>query len=125
MAGVIRRHIESRHRRGAKGERMKQFTHDCDLCKFLGHFIGHDVYLADHLSTGASLIARFGDEGPDYHSMPLALFQKQIRENIVWGAGHIGRDVSLPFHEILFHANPVPHFQAWLLALAVNYPGAN
>lgn len=41
------------------------FRHDCRCCTFLGHDAG-----ADHYVCRGSLIARTGDDGPDYHSMP-------------------------------------------------------
>ena len=53
------------------------FTHDCDKCRFLGTIpsANHgtvDLYVCtnDADPLGPSLIARFGDEGPDYASQP-------------------------------------------------------
>lgn len=42
-----------------------QFQHDCERCTFHGVFQGHDVY-----TCSDSVIARFGDDGPDYKSLP-------------------------------------------------------
>lgn len=41
------------------------FTHDCDACVFLGHAEGCDHYICND-----SLIARDGNDGPEYTSMP-------------------------------------------------------
>lgn len=46
-----------------------KFKHDCESCKFLGHFHDHDVY-----QCGTSLIARYSDEGHEYHSWPKSVF---------------------------------------------------
>lgn len=42
-----------------------KFAHDCETCKFLGHFYDHDVYTCDH-----SVVARYSDEPSEYSSMP-------------------------------------------------------
>lgn len=42
-----------------------QFQHDCDCCTFHGVLDGHDIY-----AHGESIIARFGDDGPEYTSGP-------------------------------------------------------
>lgn len=51
----------------------KKFTHDCDCCIFLGHAKGRDWYSCSNSQSilGRSIIARFGDDGPDYSSCPL------------------------------------------------------
>lgn len=43
------------------------FTHDCEECTFLGVYYDHDVY-----TCRGSIIARFGDDGPEYASMSIA-----------------------------------------------------
>jgi hypothetical protein len=65
-----------------------QFQHDCDRCKFLGHFFGHDVYvcLSDESTRGGAYygttIARFSSEPSEYHSSPLHMMEGDfIREN--------------------------------------------
>lgn len=51
---------------------MANFQHDCDACQFLGEYESDKKY--DLYQTGnGSVLARFGDEGPDYTSMPLSL----------------------------------------------------
>jgi hypothetical protein len=51
------------------------FTHDCDVCRFLGSEHGHDLYFCP--SPGGvefgSVVARFGSEGRDYASMPVGV----------------------------------------------------
>lgn len=42
-----------------------KFEHDCEDCAFLGHFYDHDVY-----RCGRSILARYGNEGGEYQSMP-------------------------------------------------------
>ena len=38
------------------------FTHDCDVCTFLGHFNGYDLYV--HATEGIkTVIARNGEDG--------------------------------------------------------------
>lgn len=41
------------------------FTHDCNNCEFLGTFENHDLYFCDIEQT---VIARYGNDGPDYMS---------------------------------------------------------
>lgn len=45
----------------------KQFEHDCDNCVFLGNALGADLYVCVG-SMITSVIARYGDDGPDYIS---------------------------------------------------------
>ena len=42
-----------------------QFTHDCEVCKFLGHQGGHDLYYCEREPT---VVARYGSDGPEYTS---------------------------------------------------------
>lgn len=44
-----------------------QFKHDCDQCRFLGTFNDHDLYFCSK-GSGATVIARWSDNGPDYTS---------------------------------------------------------
>lgn len=45
------------------------FTHDCESCRFLGHYDGNDLYYC-HPKTQLlpTVVARFGDDGPEYTS---------------------------------------------------------
>lgn len=45
-----------------------KYKHDCDACKFLGHFYDHDVYTCER-----SVIARYSDELSEYSSMPASV----------------------------------------------------
>lgn len=45
-----------------------QFQHDCERCTFHGRFQGHDVYTCQ-----SSVIARYGNDGPEYKSLPEAV----------------------------------------------------
>lgn len=73
---------------------MKPFyTHDCDKCHFLGNFtynaplwnnttelMQFDLYRCATTSLGKhTIIARHGDDGPEYASMP----DKLIEENLI------------------------------------------
>jgi hypothetical protein len=50
-----------------------RFRHDCDRCIFLGEVGPHDLYICPPNETWrrASVVARYGDEGFDYTSMPV------------------------------------------------------
>ncbi len=54
---------------GVKGQPL--FTHDCDNCKFLGRYDGHDLYVCpsrERPSRMWSVLARYGNDGPEYAS---------------------------------------------------------
>jgi len=50
------------------------WTHDCQTCRFLGTVARErgdvDLYAHYHPSSSPTLIARFGNDGSDYESMP-------------------------------------------------------
>jgi hypothetical protein len=54
---------------------QKLFKHDCDQCTFLGHFVNSDVYTCSKgnvlVRDIRTFIARYGNEGPEYTSMPV------------------------------------------------------
>jgi len=54
-----------------------RFTHDCDSCRFLGivdiNDGRHDIYVCETSLLGPTLIARFGNDGPEYCSAPYSL----------------------------------------------------
>jgi len=57
---------------------MPRYTHDCDSCKFLGEHKQFDLYFCARCD-GGSVIARYGDNGPDYASAPKDLLtDKQL-----------------------------------------------
>ena len=49
---------------------MPKFTHDCEACTFLGPYQGYDLYVCD-----TSVIARFGNDGPEYSSLPISVVE--------------------------------------------------
>lgn len=58
-----------------------KFKHDCDQCQFLGHELGHDLYVCGaHMipGFGPTILARFGNDGPEYASMPWRLIVDAI-----------------------------------------------
>ncbi len=46
---------------------MPKFVHDCDKCISLDHYDGHDLYYCEQ-GGRPTLIARYGDDGPEYKS---------------------------------------------------------
>lgn len=54
-----------------------QFEHDCDSCTFIGRHGGYDLYLCQQGGLAPTIIARFGDDGPSYHSGPSVLIQQE------------------------------------------------
>jgi len=99
-----------------------KFEHNCINCKFLGHYLGHDVYLCSlndpqskASGLGTSILARFGDEGPEYASSPLSIFQRLLENNENVRDG----DVIMPIQEWIFHTDKCNYHAAWMLALTV------
>ena len=48
-----------------------RFAHDCDMCRFLGTFLTHEGVDTDlyYCPNGqATVVARFGNSGPEYIS---------------------------------------------------------
>lgn len=71
------------HERGlvVSDEEKPLFRHDCDKCTFLGRHAGHDLYFCPQGGLVPTVIARFGDDGPDYVSgLPLADAIPEIAE---------------------------------------------
>ena len=65
-----------------EGKKPK-WSHDCTGCRFLGRYVPpmnspmdkpvvRDLYFCDK-SDGGTVIARYGDDGPDYSSLPLTV----------------------------------------------------
>lgn len=46
---------------------MPKYQHDCTKCKYLGRTIGNGK-IVDLYVHNDTLIARYGDDGPDYYS---------------------------------------------------------
>lgn len=56
-----------------------KYTHDCDKCQFLGIAHDHDLYVCGARvipGMGPSVIARFGNEGPEYLSVPWKILEE-------------------------------------------------
>ncbi len=54
-----------------------RFTHDCEECLFLGYALyeGTEVDVYSHPRAGRTeVVGRFGDEGPNYVSVPSLSF---------------------------------------------------
>jgi hypothetical protein len=49
-----------------------KFQHDCDCCTFLKHVQPRTGAAFDLYCHEGTALARTGDDGPDYHSMPLS-----------------------------------------------------
>lgn len=64
------------------------FQHDCEECVYIGHYDEHDLYRCPQMGM-PTIVARFGDDGPDYDSGPkvrLAAFEWEATTD-----GWIGR----------------------------------
>jgi len=46
---------------------VARYAHDCECCVLLGQDKDADLY---YCPREGSLVARYGDDGPDYSSMP-------------------------------------------------------
>lgn len=44
------------------------YEHDCEDCQFLGSALAHDIYYCSQGGVLATIVARHGDDGPDYMS---------------------------------------------------------
>lgn len=92
-----------------------QFVHDCPECTYLGTFFGHDVYT----HKGADIVARNGNDGWEYASMPLS----QLRDHLSDPDCHIGGDglptKVMPYREWVFSDYGSPSTKAMVLGLAL------
>jgi hypothetical protein len=91
-----------------------KYAHDCNACKFLGHFVGYDVYTCPNNS---SIIARFSSYEPNYVSMNRDHFRTMITNNTPIG---FPEGKTVPIQTLIFSENcPVRYYQAWVIALAL------
>lgn len=58
-----------------------KFKHDCDTCVFVGHALNSDLYFCE---AGKNVIARYGNDGPDYVS-GMAMVEHDIRLAVALG----------------------------------------
>jgi hypothetical protein len=86
------------------------FKHDCDHCEFWGHWFGHDVYYC-----GGSIVARWGDDGPDYASSPLSVLVTEQEPG--YAIEDSVRHVIMPYIEWLWKFGD-DYRKAWYTALA-------
>lgn len=94
-----------------------KFVHDCDKCRFHGHYFGHDIYSCGHGSKYShSLIARWGDEGSQYASTMLYLFREGISNpnELIMIDGK-----TVPYQEFVLSPTSTYH-KAWMLVLAID-----
>lgn len=66
-----------------------QFQHDCDKCQFLGRYECRDYYdewerYDLYQCEGKTVIARFGDDGPDFSS-GLCFIESQLPLAVAYG----------------------------------------
>jgi hypothetical protein len=64
-----------------------RFKHDCKQCNFIGRLDDRDLYTCSQGGHLYTLVARYGDDGPDYTSGPIEMFHKtaeylKLRANI-------------------------------------------
>jgi hypothetical protein len=63
-----------------------RFSHDCAKCQFLGIVCDQDLYICGARvipGLGPSVVARFGNDGPDYTSMPWWLIEQEAEKGLV------------------------------------------
>ena len=60
-----------------------QFKHDCENCLFIGIFHDFDVYICLGTEAG-SMIARYGDDGPQYASCNVKLIHHIINQPVAY-----------------------------------------
>ncbi|MHA2427575.1 MAG: hypothetical protein ACXADB_06095 [Candidatus Hermodarchaeia archaeon] len=103
-----------------------KFEHNCTGCKFLGHYLGYDVYICSPndpqskaSGLGTSILARFGNDGPDYASSPLSIFQRMVENNENVKDSTVDPPVTMPFQEWVFQTDKCVYHAAWMLALTV------
>jgi hypothetical protein len=72
---------------GPQVTEVKRFIHDCSACRFLGQFGKFDLYVCGKSgSLGQSVVARYGDEGPDYMSAPTEVVKQYPTESVLMRA---------------------------------------
>jgi hypothetical protein len=92
-----------------------QFTHDCDNCKFVGIINGMDVF-----TCGNSILARYGNDGPDYASISIVMFKAMIKNNgSIEGTNDDGTRWQMPFQDYLASDKVIDYHKTWLIALAL------
>ncbi len=63
--------------------REPRYTHDCESCKFQGSCGDYDIWICSNKAANVdSMIARKGNDGADYFSLPRAVFAKMVADSI-------------------------------------------
>jgi len=63
---------------------LPRHTHDCNACEFHGYFGGYDVYTCGQGGLGSTMIARWGNDGPEYQSLPVQLYERVADTSPLW-----------------------------------------
>lgn len=101
------------------------YQHDCTHCEFWGTWYGYDVWYCGGTCgaigglPGGTIIARHGDDGPDYGSSPLSVLLPQLSDP----SHNIGDgERVMPFMDWVWeHAKGRSDYQrAWIMALATH-----
>lgn len=99
-------------------EETPQFTHDCDTCRFIGRINGFDVWMHD--TEPRSLIARYGNEGSEYTSVPPNLFRSWIAMNGILQVGVGYSFQEMRWRDYIVSDKAIPAHRAFLVALVMD-----
>jgi len=58
---------------------MKHFEHDCDVCKFLGHYQGYDLYICPN---GTKTVIARASSVPSNYSSGMTFAMTSLKERI-------------------------------------------
>ena len=94
---------------------MKKYQHDCDHCEYLGTYLEHDVYICQNSGSPGSIIARYGDDGPNYISFRVDILHRIVQNNE--DVEVMDEAVRLPFREFIFSQYADKGWQAIFAAL--------
>lgn len=61
--------------------REPQYEHDCEKCVYLSDYGDYDLYWCPQDPVGETVLARFGNEGPDYVSCPPSLIRHEMADH--------------------------------------------
>ena len=63
-----------------------RFYHDCDRCCFTGHYVAEgreaDGWFCAGTVLGGSIVLRYGNDGPDYSSVPVVVATNYSDEHL-------------------------------------------
>lgn len=94
----------------------KQFQHDCASCEFIGHFVGHDVYVCPQMGR-PTVLARRGNEPEAYFSIPIGVLKGLMAStNATVG---VSDTIKLPHDEYLASQHCDPFMQAILQGMTL------